>query len=139
LYALLENQNPAAGAAGAGRAGGATPTGPLATGIIGNQLYRTDDGGVTWQSVTNINVAGGKAPYSFNQLKINPHNDQTVIVTSDSMFISRDGGKTWAQDFFRGAFGDFRCMWWDEQDEQRIILGSDGGVQMSNDGGRTSD
>jgi photosystem II stability/assembly factor-like uncharacterized protein len=137
LYALLENQNPAPGAAG--RTGGATPTGPLATGIIGNQLYRTDDGGVTWRSVTDINVAGGKAPYSFNQIKINPHNDQVVIVTSDSMFISRDGGKTWASDFMRGVFGDFRAMWWDPVDEQRIMLGSDGGVNVSYDGGRTGD
>jgi len=135
LYALLENQNPRPGAA----AGQANPTSPLASGIIGNQLYRTDDAGVTWRSVTDVNVAGGKAPYSFNQLRINPHNDQTVIVTSDSMFISRDGGKTWASDFFRGVFGDFRSMWWDPVDEQRIMLGSDGGVNVSYDGGRTGD
>ncbi len=89
--------------------------------------------------MTEVNVAGGKAPYSFNQIRINPHNDQTVIVTSDSMYISRDGGKTWDTNFFRGAFGDFRCMWWDPDDEQRIILGSDGGVSVSVDGGRTAD
>jgi photosystem II stability/assembly factor-like uncharacterized protein len=135
LYALLENQNPAPGAA----AGQASAISPLASGIIGNQLYRTDDGGVTWRSVTDVNVAGGKAPYSFNQVRINPHNDQTVLVTSDSMYISRDGGKTWNSDFFRGVFGDFRSMWWDPVDEQRIMLGSDGGVNVSYDGGRTSD
>ena len=49
-----------------------------------------------WRKVTDVNVAGGKAPYSFNQIRIDPHDDQTVIVTSDSMFISRDGGKTWS-------------------------------------------
>src|SRR6188472_2449627 len=43
LYALLENQNPAAGAAGAE----VSATSPLARGIIGNELYRTDDGGRT--------------------------------------------------------------------------------------------
>ena len=144
LYALLENQNPAASARGAsagqGRgAGEVSAISPLAQGIIGNELYRTDDGGKTWRKVTEVNVAGGKAPYSFNQIKINPHNDQTVIVTSDSMYISRDGGKTWNTDFFRGAFGDFRAMWWDPDDEQRIILGSDGGVSVSVDGGRTAD
>lgn len=149
LYALLENQNPAANAPnapGAGRAGGqgVSAVSPLAQGIIGNELYRTDDGGKTWRKLEpnqpiRGGIAGGKAPYSFNQLKIDPHNDQTVIVTSDSMYITRDGGKSWNQDFFRGAFGDFRCMWWDEQDEQRLILGSDGGVQFSNDGGRTTD
>jgi photosystem II stability/assembly factor-like uncharacterized protein len=135
LYALLENQNQRTGAP----SNEVSAIAPLAQGIIGNELYRTDDGGKTWRKVTDVNVAGGKAPYSFNQVKINPHNDQTVIVTSDSMYISRDGGKTWNTDFFRGAFGDFRCMWWDPDDEQRIMLGSDGGVSVSVDGGRTAD
>ena len=55
------------------------------------------------------------------------------------MYISRDGGKTWNTDFFRGVFGDFRSMWWDPQDKDRIILGSDGGVNVSVDGGKTGD
>jgi photosystem II stability/assembly factor-like uncharacterized protein len=135
LYALLENQN----AKGGGGAREVNAVSPLASGIIGNELYRTDDGGKSWRKVTEVNVAGGKAPYSFNQIRVDPHDDNTVIVTSDSMFISRDGGKTWASDFMRGMFGDFRAMWWDPQDKDRIILGSDGGVSVSVDGGRTAD
>jgi len=135
LYALLENQNPKGGP----DAREVSAVSPLAAGIIGNELYRTDDGGRSWRKVTDVNVAGGKAPYSFNQIRINPHDDQTVIVTSDNMFISRDGGKTWKSDFFRGMFGDFRAMWWDSQDKDRVILGSDGGVSVSVDGGRTAD
>src|SRR5579872_226976 len=108
LYALLENQNPKSG----GDAREVNPVSPLASGIIGNELYRTDDGGTSWRKVTDVNVAGGKAPYSFNQIRIDPFDDQTVIVNSDSMYVSRDGGKTWSTDFFRGMFGDFRCMWW---------------------------
>ena len=166
LYALLENQNPrsaaaaseaaaagrggrGAGGAGAGGAGAAGAAGgaaqvsavaPLAQGIIGNELYRRDDGGKTWKKTSDTNVAGGKAPYSFNQIKIDPFNPDVVLVTSDNMYVTRDGGKTWPQGrFFGGAFGDFRSMWWDEQDEQRLILTSDGGVQVSNDGGKTAD
>lgn len=135
LYALLENQNPKAGAAG----GEVSAIAPLASGIIGNELYRTDDGGKTWRKVTDVNVAGGKAPYSFNQIRIDPFDDKTVIVNSDQMFISRDGGKTWKTDFFRGVFGDFRCMWWDPEDKDRLLLGSDGGVSISYDGGKTAD
>jgi photosystem II stability/assembly factor-like uncharacterized protein len=144
LYVLLENQNPKEGEGGYST-GVNTATGqvsaisPLAQGIIGNQLYRTDDGGRSWRKVTDVNVAGGKAPYSFNQIRINPHDDKTVIVTSDSMYISRDGGRTWNTDFFRGVFGDFRSMWWDPQDKDRIILGSDGGVNVSLDGGKTGE
>ncbi len=135
LYALLENQNPKSGT----ESRDVNAISPLAAGIIGNELYRTDDGGRTWRKVTDVNVAGGKAPYSFNQIRVNPHDDKTVIVTSDSMFISRDGGKTWNTNFFRGVFGDFRAMWWDPQDKDRIILGSDGGVSVSVDGGKTGD
>ena len=136
LYAVLENQNPKSGA----EQREVSAVNPLASGIIGNQLYRTDDGGATWRVVSgDVNVAGGKAPYSFNQLRINPHDDKTVIVTSDAMYISRDGGATWGSDFFRGVFGDFRTMWWDAQDEKRVMLGSDGGVNVSYDGGVTSD
>jgi photosystem II stability/assembly factor-like uncharacterized protein len=135
LYALLENQNQRSGA----ESKDVSATSPLASGIIGNELYRTDDAGTSWRKVTDVNVAGGKAPYSFNQIRINPHDDQTVLVTSDNMFISRDGGKTWKADFFRGMFGDFRSMWWDPQDKDRVILTSDGGVSISVDGGKTAE
>ncbi|TAK14610.1 MAG: hypothetical protein EPO35_09235, partial [Acidobacteria bacterium] len=138
LYALLENQNPKPAAAGA--PGQVSSTSPLAQGIIGNELYRTDDGGKTWRKVSgDVNVAGGKAPYSFNQIKINPFNDQQVVVNSDSMFQTKDGGKTWTMDFMRGTFGDFRCMWWDAQDEDRVMTCSDGGVSVSYDRGKTAD
>ena len=40
--------------------------------------------------------------------------------------------------FFRGVFGDFRTIWWDAADPNRIMLGSDGGVSVSYDGGRTA-
>jgi photosystem II stability/assembly factor-like uncharacterized protein len=151
LYALIENQNPASAPVGgsarqapagatAGRGRGETSAlSPLAANIIGNELYRTDDGGKTWKKATDVNVAGGKAPYSFNQIRIDPNDDRTVIVTSDRMFISSDAGKTWNSDFFRGVFGDFRAMWWDPDDPNRIILGSDGGVSVSVDRGKTGD
>ena len=135
VYALLENQNPKGGATGP-----VNSTSPLAQGIIGNELYRTDDGGKTWRKVSgDVNVAGGKAPYSFNQIKIDPFNDQVVVVNSDSMFQTKDGGKTWTQDFMRGTFGDFRCMWWDPQDEDRVMTCSDGGVSISYDRGKTAE
>jgi photosystem II stability/assembly factor-like uncharacterized protein len=145
LTAIVENLNPRtdamparadACAAGQGRGGP-----PRANNPIGNEVYRSDDGGKTWRKThgDGIDVAGSKAPYSFNQIKTNPADANQIIVNSDSMYESRDGGKTWTCQFFRGVFGDFRTMWWDDQDPQRIMLGSDGGVNISYDGGRTSD
>ncbi len=142
---IVENLNPrtagmpsrmdaCAGGQGGGPAG--KPGGP-----IGNEVYRSQDGGRTWKKThgNDIDVAGSKAPYSFNQIKTNPANADQIVVTSDTMYESTDGGRTWNCGFFRGVFGDFRTIWWDEQDPQRIMLGSDGGVNVSYDGGRTTD
>ena len=164
LYTVVENLNPrpadyggstdgcdmggpgfAGGPVTAGR--GAAPVGRGRGGAaarIGNEVYRSDDGGRTWKKAHghDVDVAGGKAPYSFNQLRIDTGNPDRVIVTSDTMYVTTDGGRTWGctnqNGFFRGVFGDFRAIWWDPQDNNRIIIGSDGGVNYSFDNGRTS-
>lgn len=155
LYAVIENLNPRPeGVAAAldacspnaapGRAGGAGRGGTGGS-PYGNEVYRSDDAGLTWRKTHSdaIDVGGGKAPYSFNQIKINPANPDHVIITSDQMYVSTDGGATWScsnsNGFFRGVFGDFRTMWWDADDPLRIMIGSDGGVNISLDGGRTAD
>ncbi len=40
---------------------------------------------------------------------------------------------------FRGTFGDFRTLWIDPTDPTHMLAGSDGGVSVSYDGGRTAD
>src|SRR6185312_2598767 len=94
VYALVENLNPRSGNDDAARASAANPAtagGAPPRGVIGNELYRTDDGGEHWVKTTDINIAGGKAPYSFNQVRVDPGDPDRVIVTSDNMYVSEDG------------------------------------------------
>ncbi|MFH1762852.1 MAG: hypothetical protein ABIF09_01550, partial [Gemmatimonadota bacterium] len=137
LYAVVENANPRPGdAPGSMRVRGGW-----------GEVYRSDDAGATWRMTHDpeINV-GGKAPYSFNILRIDPQDDQKLYVTSDAILISFDGGLTWSGNYstqstplFRRMFGDVRNIWIDPQDGQRIFVGSDGGVNITYDGGRTVD
>ena len=144
VYAVVENltpRPPTEAEAKADRSRGLEPQ----ERVVGGEVYRTDDAGRTWKKMNGPedNVSS-KAAYSFNQIRVSPADDKRVIINSDSVPNSSDGGKTWKDlrwppTFFPDMFGDVRTMWFDPQDADRIMLGTDGGVQISYDGGKTSD
>jgi photosystem II stability/assembly factor-like uncharacterized protein len=113
---------------------------------IGGEVYRTADGGRTWKKMNAAaDDVSSKAGYSFNQIRVDQNDDQRIIVNCDSLLSSVDGGRTWsgltwdARNLFGKGFGDFRTMWIDPQNSDRWILGSDGGVHVSYDAGKTCD
>jgi hypothetical protein len=104
-------------------------------------VYRTEDAGRSWKkmSADDYNVSP-KGPYYFSQIFVDPANDQNIFVTQDGFRHSVDGGRTWnAPRVFPRMFGDVRTLWIDPQNPDRMIQGSDGGIAISYDGGRTSD
>ena len=144
LYAVIDNRNTRTTAQG-------QPS------IIGGEVYRTDDAGATWRKVSaDKDDVSRKSGYAFNLLRIDPANPDRVFITGSNLIETTDGGKTWAglSNFgegrpaegrqppyrpFRRAFGDFRTLWIDAQNPERMMAGSDGGVFVSYDGGKTCD
>lgn len=129
LYAVYDNHN-------------LRPNPRNATDTINGQVYRTDDAGASWRKVTPDDIdVSGKAAYSFNQLVVDPNNPDRLWIMA-TFIGSTDGGKTWGgrggPRIFQRAFGDFRSLWVDPQDSDRMIATSDGGVFQSFDGGRTN-
>jgi photosystem II stability/assembly factor-like uncharacterized protein len=111
---------------------------------FGVEVFRTDDAGTSWRKINaGKESAFDKAPYSFNQLRINQHDPDKVYCTGQSLVSTMDGGKTWTglswppDGVFQKAFGDFRTMWVDPLDGDRLIFGSDGGVYVSYDDGKS--
>ncbi len=144
ICAVVENGNrrePTEREAEQDRRRGGTP--PSRT--VGNEVFRSDDGGSTWRKINaGFESALDKSPYAFNQLRLDPNDPDTVYITGVSIASTNDGGKTWkglgwpSDGVMPRAFGDWRCLWIDPLDSQRLIFGSDGGVNISYDRGRTS-
>ncbi|MFA6483918.1 MAG: hypothetical protein WCW62_15155, partial [Bacteroidales bacterium] len=111
--------------------------------LIGGEVYRSDDAGESWKKVSDKKTdVSGKAAYSFNQIYVDPVNPDNVYIPGVSMFYSFDGGKTWpmgwrGRDRFQSNFGDVRCFWIDPADPRHMMLGSDGGIYSTFDGGRS--
>ncbi len=144
LYAVVENANPRAATPEEAEQDKTRGGRPRAR-TFGNEVYRTDDAGKSWRKVnTGYEAALDKAPYSFNQLRLDQFDPNTVYITGQSLYSTNDGGKTWkgttwpSDGVMPNAFGDWRCMWVDPQDPNRLLFGSDGGVNISYDRGKTS-
>jgi photosystem II stability/assembly factor-like uncharacterized protein len=95
-------------------------------------LYRSDDGGRTWQ---RVNANGGLATAYFASVTVDPHNADTVYAMGQSIQRSTDGGKTFT--FFRGAPGgdDYHFLWLNPDHPERMITASDQGAVVTVDGG----
>ena len=97
--------------------------------------------GQTWTKMNadDYNVSP-KGPYYFSQIRVDPGNDQNIFVTQDGYrrFARRRQDLERAGIFPR-MFGDYRTLWIDPENPERMIAGSDGGIAISYDGGRTSD
>ncbi len=98
----------------------------------GRGLYRSDDFGDTWQKISNHAELTGRT-YYFQKLLADPADAEKVYVMNWNILLSKDGGITF--DVIPSGHADHHAFWIDPADNQRIIDGSDGGAQISFNGG----
>ncbi|HEX9107605.1 MAG TPA: hypothetical protein VF832_10265, partial [Longimicrobiales bacterium] len=95
-------------------------------------LFRSDDSGASW---TRVNDLSAIPNYYYNEVWADPSDAQRVWLTSVTMDRSRDGGRTFSSLRAEGVHVDNHALWIDPSDPQHVIVGNDGGVYISFDGG----
>jgi len=95
-----------------------------------NGLYRSTDGGKTWQQMNNIDTR----PFYYSQVRVDPKNPDRVYFSSTSLQVSNDGGKT-TMNATEGVHVDDHALWIDPNDGERWVIGNDGGVAITYDRG----
>ncbi len=98
-------------------------------------LYRSADGGKTWQEGDRSQMMIWR-PFYFANLIIDPKDENKVYKAGGSLIVSNDGGKSFSP-IQGGAHGDFHDVWIDPQNPDEIITCDDGGTWLSRDSGET--
>lgn len=110
--------------------------GKSSRGMIGGEVYRSDDAGKIWKKVSPDGQSIGGAPaYYYGQIIIDPNDDKVVHVLSAASWGTKDGGKTWQRRPL-GFGGDDHALWIDPENSNHMILGYDHGMGITYDGGK---
>ncbi len=97
-------------------------------------LYRSDDGGKKWTQVNSERKLRQRAWY-YTRVYADTEDEDVVYVLNVRYHKSTDGGKSF--NTFNAPHGDHHDLWISPEDSQRMIIGDDGGAQVSYDGGTT--
>jgi len=112
--------------------------------VIGGVIYRSKDQGENWEKMGEVHdffrPFSGTYGWVFSQVRVHPKNENKVYALGVSKAISEDGGKTWKQwnptdTTSDWTHGDNHALWFDEENPERIIVGNDGGITLTTNGG----
>ena len=97
-------------------------------------VYRSDDGGETWSHLNDSRALRQRAWY-YSKIYADTEDINKVYVMNVSYHKSTDGGKTFTS--HNAPHGDHHDLWIAPEDSKRMIIGDDGGAQVTYDAGET--
>src|SRR5262249_20286554 len=97
------------------------------------ELWRSDDAGGSWR-VVNKDPQLAFRPFYYADIRVDPNDPNRVYSLGGSLWMSEDGGRSF-RTIGRDVHGDHQALWIDPMNSKRLLSGSDGGFQVSDDKG----
>lgn len=98
-------------------------------------FYGSQDGGYTWNKVSSQENMGNR-PFYYNEIYVDPKNENRIYSLWSQVARSEDGGRTWQilADWGR-IHPDHHAFYIHPDNPNMLINGNDGGLNISYDGG----
>ncbi len=109
------------------------------TPVIGAEVYRSDNGGITWKKTNDdfIDDMFYSYGYYFGEIRVDPNDENLIYLLGVPAIKSTDGGKTFSSMDESNVHGDHHALWINPDKNGHLILGNDGGLNISYDNGKT--
>lgn len=107
------------------------------TPVIGAQVYKSTDGGKTWNKthedyLDDVYYSYG---YYFGMIHVDPQNKDGIYIYGVPILKSKDGGKTFKSIDAENVHADHHALWINPERSGHLIDGNDGGINISYDDG----
>lgn len=97
-------------------------------------VWRSEDRGASWTKMSDL-LAGGTGPHYYQELYASPHHFDRIYFSNNYLKRSDDGGATWHDMERPGKHVDNHAVTFKPSDPDYLLIGTDGGLYESFDGG----
>lgn len=102
-----------------------------------NGLYKSEDGGFKWELVDSDPRWVTNRPFYFQDIRVDPKNENRIYNIHDQVEVSEDGGKTFRTLIpYSGIHPDHHAWWIDPENPDFMLDGNDGGIGITHDRGK---
>jgi photosystem II stability/assembly factor-like uncharacterized protein len=107
------------------------------TPIIGCEVYRSDDAGLSWRKVNSkgldlYNTYG----YYFGKISVSNINENKLVISGYSLMLSTNGGKTFTATDNDATHADWHGCWMNPNRDGHWVAANDGGCNVTYDNGQ---
>ncbi|WP_372801388.1 WD40/YVTN/BNR-like repeat-containing protein [Lutibacter sp.] len=105
--------------------------------VIGAEVYKSDDGGKTWNKTHKGYLDGMYSSYGyyFGIIAVNSSNQNKIYIGGVPLLRSDDGGENFSSIGKENVHSDHQALWVNPNLEGHIIDGNDGGINITYDDG----